>query len=536
MAGNDAPSRAGETAPLLPHEEVKPEEGKWGNSVLIRALLCAFFVSLTFAITQVPILYAFRLMTCDAYYETHDTDPSLPDPCANREIEAGAARSFTVLAASTMVFGLLNLLVAAWTIKRLGVKRALIIQIFFPAVRLLIQTIGVIKGSAVGIMILQASQIITVIGGPMGYVLCLNTLVADVVNHENRTGALGRLQGCMYFGTAVGFLIGGVVGDVFGIITPFQMTLSLFILCCVYVAISLPAVETPSENENLAPTETVGITRFFGPLRVFAPQRWKLPNGQIQKQFGALTLGIGVFLGILATGYIAVLLQMYATAEFDFNTSQNGALIFLYSSLQGGFLSFVFPRIITSGRKWLGSRKATDECNSESPDVGAPVHVNVFPPTPAVSDNVNPMENDDPPNPPLHDDHENFAFDLYYAQFSLLLDGILTGLAVFVSEGWQMYIVAALLPFAAGTGAASKGTILQMLPDSDRVDALSGITLVENIARLSTVGVFGLAFAALAEVGKSHLTFVCNAAVALLGFVVLLLSRFPPKGSHRVSA
>jgi MFS family permease len=538
MAGDNASSssRAGETAPLLPHEEFKPEEGKWGNSVLVRALLCAFLVSLTFAITQVPILYAFRLMTCDAYYENHDTDPSLPDRCANREIEAGSARSFTVLAASTMVFGLLNLLVAAWTIKRLGVKLALIVQLFFPAVRLLIQTIGVMKGSAVGIMMIQASQIITVFGGPMGYVLCLNTLVADVVDHENRTGALGRLQGCMYFGTAVGFLIGGVVGDVFGIITPFQMTLSLFILCCVYVAISLPAVETPSENENIAPTKTVGIMRFLGPLRIFAPQKWKLPNGQIQTQYGALALGIGVFLGILATGYIAVLLQMYATAEFDFNTSQNGALIFLYSSLQGVFLSFAFPRIITSGRKWLGSRKATEECNPESANVGAPVHVSVIPPTPAVSDNVNPMENEDPPKLPLRDDHENFAFDLYYAQFSLLLDGILTGLAVFVSEGWQMYIVAALLPFAAGTGAASKGTILQMLPDSDRVDALSGITLVENIARLSTVGVFGLAFAALAEVGKSHLTFVCNAAVALLGFVVLLFSRFPPKGSHRVSA
>jgi hypothetical protein len=87
---------------------------------------------------------------------------------------------------------------------------------------------------------------------------------------------------------------------------------------------------------------------------------------------------------------------------------------------------------------------------------------------------------------------------------------------------------------AAGTAAASKGTILQMLPESQRVDALSGITLVENIARLSTTAVFGLVFAALAEVGKIPLVFVCNAAVALLGFVVLLFSRFPPDGSRRV--
>jgi hypothetical protein len=57
---------------------------------------------------------------------------------------------------------------------------------------------------------------------------------------------------------------------------------------------------------------------------------------------------------------------------------------------------------------------------------------------------------------------------------------------MFVTQGWQLYLVAVLLPLGAGTGAASKGTILQMLPKSERVDALSGITLIENLARLST--------------------------------------------------
>jgi hypothetical protein len=144
------------------------------------------------------------------------------------------------------------------------------------------------------------------------------------------------------------------------------------------------------------------------------------------------------------------------------------------------------------------------------------------------------METEDPPNPPPQDDQETFAFDLFYARFSVLLDSILTGSAMFVTKGWQMYVVALVLPFAAGTGAASKGSILQMLPSSDRVDALSGITLVENIARLSTTAVFGILYSLLAEVGQTHLVFVCNAAVALLGFFVLLCSRFPPKGSRRV--
>jgi MFS family permease len=522
-----------ESSPLLPRDEPKEREGKRGISVLFRALLCAFLVSLTFGITQVPILYAFRIMTCDAYYEDHepDSNPAI-DICAKREVEAGAARSFALLAASTTIFGLVNLLVAGWTIKKLGVKMALIIQVFWPAVRLLVQNIGIMHGGRIGIMIVQSSQIITVVGGPNGYVLCLNSLVADVVAHEARTGALGRLQGCMYFGSAIGFLIGGVVGDYFGILAPFRMTLALFLLCCIYVALSLPAIPPPKEDENATRAPTMGIARFFGPLRIFAPQKWALPDGRVRTQFGALTLGLGVFLGILATGYMAVLLQMYATAEFNFGTKENGALIFLYSSLRGGFLSLAFPRIIAIGRKWLGDGQKPEEGEERE----APVQVHIIPPTPAVTEMLDPLDTEEPPNPEAADEQETFAFDLFYARFSLLLDGILTGLAVFVSKGWQMYLIAVLVPFAAGTGAASKGSILQMLPNSERVDALSGITLVENIARLSTTAVFGLAFAALAEVGQSHLTFVCNAAVALLGFVVLLFSRFPPKGSRRVGS
>ncbi|KAL6705235.1 hypothetical protein ACN47E_007195 [Coniothyrium glycines] len=524
------PRPAGETTPLIARSEPKQRRAPPSISVLVRALLCAFLVSLTFGITQVPILYVFRIMTCDAYYETHAApDPSATDKCAKREIEASAARSFAVLAASTTVFGLVNLLVAGWTIKRLGVKLALVIQVFWPAVRLLVQNIGIGKGGDLGIMIVQSSQVITIVGGPNGYVLCLNTLVADVVEHEARTGALGRLQGAMYFGAAIGFLIGGVVGDFFGILAPFRMTLALFILSCIYVALSLPTIPPPKDDQTAATQQGTGISRFFGPLRVFAPQKWTLPNGQVKTQYGAFMLGIGVFLGILATGYMAVLLQMYATAEFNFSTSENGGLIFLYSSLRGGFLSLVFPRVIAWGRKWFGDVK-----EPQDPEVDPAVHVNIIPPTPAVIEIVDPLENEEPANPEPADEQETFTFDLFYARFSLLLDGILTALATFVSQGWQMYVVAVLVPFAAGTGAASKGTILQMLPDSDRIDALSGITLVENIARLSTAAVFGLMFAALAEVGQSHLIFVCNAAVALLGFVVLLFSRFPSRGSRRV--
>jgi MFS family permease len=523
-----------ETTPLLPRAEnpkqKEERDAKPAISIQFLLLLSAFLISLSFGITQVPILYMFRIMTCDAYYESHTPDPSPNDRCAKSVIEASAARAFALLAASTTIFGLANLLVAAWTIKRLGVKRALIIQVFWPAVRLAVQNIGIMKGGLKGIAIVQASQIITIVGGPNGYVLCLNSFVADVVGHEARTGALGRLQGCMYIGAASGFLIGGVVAERFGIFAPFRMTLVLFLSCCVFLAAALPATKPPEKKDEEEARPEVGIARFFGPLRIFKPQKWVLVDGRTTTQFGALTLGIGVFLGILATGYIVVLLQQYATSEFHFGTKDLGQLIFMYSVLRGAFLTFAFPRIIARGRKWLQPPKTTTTTTSGEEEPLIQNH--------HIESNeveiAEPFENEEPSNPPPQDEQETFAFDLFYARFSVLLDSILTGAAMFVTRGWQMYVVALVLPFAAGTGAASKGSILQMLPSSDRVDALSGITLVENIARLSTTAVFGILYSILAEAGQTHLVFLCNAAVALLGFFALLCSRFPPEGSRRV--
>ena len=73
-----------------------------------------------------------------------------------------------------------------------------------------------------------------------------------------------------------------------------------------------------------------------------------------------------------------------------------------------------------------------------------------------------------------------------------------------------------------------------MCPASQRADALNCVTLLENIARLATQGLFGFIFSALAEVGKANLTFFCNAAVAVIGVGVLLFSHFPPPGSTLV--
>lgn len=73
-----------------------------------------------------------------------------------------------------------------------------------------------------------------------------------------------------------------------------------------------------------------------------------------------------------------------------------------------------------------------------------------------------------------------------------------------------------------------------MCPHSQRTDALNAVTLVENVARLATQGLFGFIFAALAENEQANLTFYVNAAIAIVAMAVLFLSYFPPLDSTMV--
>ena len=327
-------------------------------------------------VTQVPLLYVFRLMTCDAYYEEHErsspdfafsfrkahdisnglslsslsskhisslllhaltspasTLPSAflpissqsnnspsPDRCSLHAIESSTALAVSLLGASTTVFGLANLFLTGLLIKRIGVKPTLVINVFFPAVRLLIQNIGVEVWGNVGIVIVQCSQIVTILGGPSGYLLVLNTFITEVVEYEGRTAWLGRLTGAMMLGSALGFLLGGIVAEEFGIRAPFRLTLILFLGACVYVLLVLPGVPPaePDEEEDdgngsgggevgggakrKRKKRQSGLRQFFGPLAVFAPRKFVLRDGRVQTEYGSLLLAAGVFLGILATG------------------------------------------------------------------------------------------------------------------------------------------------------------------------------------------------------------------------------------------
>lgn len=430
-------------------------------------------------LTFYRLIYVFRLMTCEAYYQArHDASAPGFDRCDNHDIEAGTARAVALLGASTTLFGVLNLFVTGWAIKKLGVKSALLISVFWPAVRLAVQNVGVMTGGATGILIVQCSQVITIIGGPAGYILALNSFVTEVIEHKERTGALGKLQGCTFFGTASAYLAGGLISDYFGIIAPFRVTLVLFLSSCVYVMVFLPWIPL---NKAVVSHAQSGTSNFLGPLRMFTPQKWVLRSGKIQTEYGTLLLGFGVFLGVLATGYQSVLLQMYATDVYGFGTTENGYLISMNAFVRGLFLTLVFPRIISAGRNWLSAKDSERVPPKDSAIPDLPTDRNDFAAIEPLDNEQEPIE---PPKP--NDEKETFAFDLLYTRYSLLADGILTGAASFISQGWQMYLIAVVLPFASGTGSAAKGTILQMCPATERGDALSAITLVEMVARLLT--------------------------------------------------
>jgi len=394
---NGSVNPAHEATPLLPDREQVPEK-KWALGVISRLLLCGFLVAFSFGVTQVPyvnviqteiwltndrLIYVFRVMTCDEYYQTHpEPPPGIRDRCNVPAIGASTAKSVAFLAFSTTFFGVPNLFLTGYTIKKFGIKSALLFQVTWVAIRLLVQNTGVQVGKGAGIIIIQCSQIVTILGklvynygrskksfvddscvalaansisgGPVGYLLALNSFITEAVSASERTPSLGRLQGFALFGSAIGFALGGLLVDWFNIKAPFRLALVLFLCCSLYVFLFLPW--TPP-NDKIETRTSGGIAKFFGPLKKFAPQRWVLRDGSIRTEYGALLLGIGVFFGILATGYITTLLQMYSTDVLGFGAGENGILVSINFFLRGVFLAFIFPKIIKAGRVWFQDKK-----------------------------------------------------------------------------------------------------------------------------------------------------------------------------------
>ncbi|KXJ92128.1 major facilitator superfamily domain-containing protein [Microdochium bolleyi] len=543
-----------------------------------RILLAGFLMSFTLGITQVPILYVFRLMECDVFY-THNPPYSGPwaERCHRREINAGTAQQVSILGMSTSFSGVFNLFVCGYFIKLWGPRWAYVSQTSLLGIRVSTQILAVTIGGRTGEVVFQACQAIGTIGGPRGYQLVLNTSVAEVVAPRDRTAVFGRLQGAIMLGTAFGFLLGGVLGDIYGIRRPFEVAFFLYVISTVYGAIFMPA-KTASGNKAADKARKGGIAAFFAPIRVIVPHRYRLESGKVITNYGLIFLAGGLFLGVFASGYCPTLLQLYGTASFNWGTTENGYLMFGNSLIRGMFLIVIFPRIISRGRTWFsGMQPLTDKANqavatsSSATTIVAttdddenedeeraslkasndtlPTSPRDFPAAEGLEVPQEPLLSAHVSQQPGYggttdtagevadaDQEEDWGieFDLFFVRWSLVVDSLVTFFAGFSSESWHVYLAGFVLPFASGSAPASKGLLSELCPPEQRGDALSGITLVESMATLLTQGLFGVIFAAMSEIDQPRLTFFCNAGFAVLGFVVLFMARLPPAGSRRI--
>ncbi|KAI1408322.1 major facilitator superfamily domain-containing protein [Hypoxylon sp. FL1857] len=524
---------ADETSPLLGNGTTKTTKVAKASGTVFgpanRILLAGFMMAFTLGITQVPIIYVFRLMECDVFYSHNPPFEGPGNRCLRREIDAGTATQVSILGMSTSFSGVFNLFICGYFIKIWGPRWAFVSQTALLGLRVSTQVLGVTVGGRAGELIFQACQAIGIIGGPRGFQLVLNTAVSELVAPKDRTAVFGRLQGSIMLGTAFGFLLGGVLGDVYNIRRPFETAFFLYVASTLYGAFFLPTGtgEKPQAQKQAAR----GIAAFFAPIKIIAPHRYRLESGKIVKNYGLIFLALGIFMGVFASGYAPILLQMYATSEFNFSTTENGYLMFGNSAIRGIFLLFMFPKIISAGRVWFnGTPPPTGNGGSEQEsECHIPINPEEF-----EADEGGEVPQEPVQSPDADEEDSGTGFDLFFVRWSLVIDSLVTFSAAFSTNGWQVYLAGFLLPFASGSAPAAKGVMTELCRPDQRQDAISAITLVESTATLLTQGLFGVIFAAFSEVGKPSLTFFCNAGLAVLGFIVLFMAHLPPPNSKRV--
>ncbi|KAJ7644673.1 hypothetical protein FB45DRAFT_1116340 [Roridomyces roridus] len=495
-----------------------------------RVLLATFLLSTTFYFTSTSLIYAYRVFNCQEYYD----DPKHPpyegpgDACAITEVETTTTRDIRVMVILSTLSGTMNLLFTTWQIRHWGLRSAIVQQTFWPAIRNLTQIYATFVGGRLGITILQTTQLITILGGGMGYMLSANSYIAEVVASTERTAAFGVLAGMAMLGNAFGYVAGGLAGSLINLSAPFEITFCLLVSSTLYSAFLLPYVPPAASTQT---KEGESIFSFLACLKVFLPSKYP---GTRRRYWGVMLLGIGAFGGVLATAYVPMMLQLTATNQYGYEPADNGYMMSTNSLSRAVFLTFAFPRIIDAGRRWFASEGKGIEDSSksawwESGKSSASDAAALLP-----GDAENPERGVESPISAAVDKTHGSGFDLEFLRWSMVVDAALTSLVAFNSKSWHIMAAAAVLPLASGTAPAAKGVLLDIVPEARRADALAGISLLERRLRIpltfrpwiSTVSLFGALFAFLAEIGHPNLVFFCNAAVALGAAAVLFAVRF----------
>ncbi|KAJ6564737.1 hypothetical protein B0H19DRAFT_1141835 [Mycena capillaripes] len=510
-------------------------KGKGLFSTYRRILLATFLLSTTFAFTATPLLYAYRIFNCQEYYE----DPAHPpyegsgDACAVTAIDSHTAKDIAIMITLTTFSGTLNLIVTTWEIKNWGLRRAIINQTFWPALRNLTQIYATIVGGRLGITIMQSTQLITILGGGAGYLLSVNSYMAEVVEPEERTAAFGVLAGTAMLGVANGYICGGLSNDYIGLSAPFEITFCLLVGSTLFTAFCLPYVPPggfPAKKDHPDSTPEVpkrdeSVFAFLHCLRIFLPAKYADGKGRF---WGLPLLGFGAFWSVMATAYVPLMLQLTATNQYGFKPGDNGFLMSSNALSRAAFLTLAFPRLIAWGRKWLSEPAAVASPvvpPAENDTAGQPTEPSSLEPYeagPVTQSPVNLQE----VMPPTDKKHGS-AFDLAFLRYSMIIDAGLVALLVLSSNSMHIWAAAIILPLASGTAPACKGVLLDMVPATHKSDALSAIALVETTAMITTVSLYGGLFSFLSSIGHPNLVFLFNALTALLSAFVLFAVRFP---------
>ncbi|EIW71307.1 hypothetical protein TREMEDRAFT_27990 [Tremella mesenterica DSM 1558] len=510
-----------ESTPLIPtqHTNTTHDPHKPLIPPLSRVLFTSWLLGLTFAFTQTSLVYAFRVMTCEEYYKTHSWTGA-GDRCALPIIEARAARSLAIMSTTTTTCTIINLFLTGFWIKKFGPKAAMFQQTAWAALRNLTQIYAQSIGGSTGVMFIQLSQTFNLIGSSGGYQLAGNAFIAHLALAEERTKLFGVLQGCILLGSSVGYIIGGTVYRYFGQLAPFQVTFCLLVFCTIFGRFFLPYV-SPDGNHHPSSVQALEKKKrsFLAPLALFLPRR-KMIDGKKRWDINLTLLGLGGFFSVLATGYVPMALQLVGTNAFGFLPDQSGVMLSLTLLVKAFFLSLCFPRIIALGRAYFSPSHQLLPPPERSSDDRPDSPLEAEEPTVTFAPQV------DTAKTPTDRAH-GAEFDLHFLRWSIFSDGCLTACVTASTQGWHLFLAAAVLPFASGTGSAIKGVTLDFVAPEERSDALGAIALIEKLATVSTIGVFGTVFGALSEVGRPTLVFAANAAVAMIAFLLLMFVRFP---------
>lgn len=376
-------------------------------------------------------------MTCEEFYR-HNPPSQFPgDRCSRNEIDADYAKQISIIGLTTTFCGILNLFIAGWQTKNWGPRLALVFQTACPAIRVAVQVIAVHTGAGKGVLILQGSQLMGLVGGVSGYLLVLNTAAGEVVPADARTGMFGKLQGAVMLGTATGYTLGGLMGDTYGIQRPFETAVALFLLSSLYSALFVPYIDPATLSGGESDFKSGGGS-IFSPLKVLLPENLRSSSGRQTKHYGISLLALGVFVGVLATGYAPVLIQMYAISAFNFQSTHLGYLMASNSLIRGFFLMFAFPRIIDAGRRWFTTAAAQRKLIGQNrpTDQGS-----IIPTNPSEIESSTLLGGQEPTLPPSPVSGESGReFDLFFLRWSLVVDGVVTACTASATHGWHIYL------------------------------------------------------------------------------------------------